>query len=152
MPTPSSLAAAAAVAAIADDVLTAAGLPSCRAALAPAVSPETGSEAMPAAYAIPVAHGLERAARKVMRHEVEVALLLIIEVPEGDSPEDRAAEWLGVLQAATEAVLEAGASGSVKFADAQAVDLADAELLASSGIFRAQINIRCLLLSGPAQP
>ena len=85
--------------------------------------------------------------------EVDVALLLICEVPEGDSPEERAAEWLGVLQTAAEAVLESGTTpnAGVKFVSAEAAELPDAELLALSGIFRAQINVRCLLLSGPAQ-
>lgn len=150
---PTSLDAACCVASLVSGVLTASGLPECRPALAPAVSPETGAEAMPAAYAIPVSHSFERAARKVMRHEVDVALLLICEVPEGDSPEERAAEWLGVLQTAAEAVLESGTTpnAGVKFVSAEAAELADAELLALSGIFRAQINVRCLLLSGPAQ-
>ena len=145
-PAPTSVFAASQVASVANAALADSGLPPFVPALAPAVSPETGLEAMPSAYAIPVAHRLERAARHVISHQVEVALLLILEVPEGDSPEDRAQEWLAMLQGAVEAVLAAGGAEGVKFIDADIVEPADPELLAQSGIFRSQANVSCMVL------
>lgn len=134
------------VAALATDAwATIAQLPPFQVALAPAVSPETGDEAMPAAYAIPVAHSFDRAARKVIQHDAEIALLLVMELS-GSDLELAAEDLLGHLEAAAKAVLDAGSSNGVKFINATAAEIAEPALLAQSGIFRGQVNITCSVL------
>lgn len=132
--------AAQAIAAIVNAAWADSSMPACNAALAPKVSPETGEEAMPAAYAIPTVHSLARPNRAVVANDMEVALVLVIETPTDES----ALAALALMDVAAKAVLAAGRSGNVAFVSATAPALFDPALLANARIFRSQVNFTCL--------
>ncbi len=115
-------------------------MPTCAAALSPSVSPATGAETVPAAYAIPVQHDTERASRAAFSNTMTVALILVMAA----ETEADAVEWLGMMDVAIRHVLAEGRQVDVAFIRAASAVLYDSELLANAGIFRAQVNFECL--------
>ena len=132
--------AAQAIASIVNTAWAEQSMPTCNAALAPKVSPETGEEAMPAAYAIPTGHSLTRPNRASVANEMEVALVLVIEA----ATDETALNALALMDVAAKAVLAAGRSENVAFISATTPSLCDSALLANARIFRSQVNFTCV--------
>jgi hypothetical protein len=104
------------------------------------VSPETGEEAMPAAYAIPVRHDHSRLNRAAVENGMEVAVVLVLEA---ETDED-ALGALALMDTAARAVLAAGRSENVAFVSVSSPSLFDSSLLANARIFRSQFNVACV--------
>ena len=138
--TATSYTAAQAVAAIVNSAWSGRSMPACAAALAPRVSPETGEEAMPAAYAIPVRHDHSRLNRAAVENGMEVAVVLVLEA---ETDED-ALGALALMDTAARAVLAAGRSENVAFVSVSSPSLFDSSLLANARIFRSQFNVACV--------
>lgn len=115
-------------------------MPACQAALAPKVSPTTGEETVPAAYAIPVNHGLSRVNRIAVANEMEIALVLVMETP----TDEDALNALALMDVAAKAVLAAGRAGDATVTGATSPSLLDSTLLANARIFRSQVNFVCV--------
>ncbi len=118
------------------------GLPTVEARLSPRIDVEAGTEAIPAAYAIPSLFQMDRAGRGVYEDTVEVALVLTLDA----LTDDVASSALNVMHYTVRQILETGASDGVKFVKADYVELFDYDLLCNARIFRSQVNIRCKVL------
>ena len=118
--------------------------PTCMARLSPLVNSTDGSEAMPVAYAIPIAHELKRISRCQYENSLEVAFVLVAEA----DGEVAAQGLMNEFHAAVKAVLDKGASSGVHFLSADIVDPYDYDLLANSGIFRCQANFQITMITG----
>ena len=117
--------------------------PTCLARLTPVVNTNDGTEMLPAAYAMPIAHSLKRVTRYHYDNSLEVALVFI---SEADS-EATAQALMDDFHAAVKAVLDKGVSSGAHFVSADIVDPFDYDLLANSGIFRCQANIKITMVT-----
>ncbi|MBQ9369031.1 MAG: hypothetical protein IJT83_14715 [Victivallales bacterium] len=115
--------------------------PTCLARLTPLVNSTDGTEYLPVAYAIPVAHTLKRISRNQYGNTLEVAFILVAEA----DGETEAQSLLDDFHAAVKAVLDRGTSSGVHYISADIVDPYDYDLLANSGIFRCQANFQIMM-------
>lgn len=114
-------------------------MPTVSARLSPVIDLQTGSEAVPSAYVVPVDFGMARASRASYSDTLVIAFILCMETLD----EAAAQAALARMHQAVRHLLDTGEYYGVKFIDAQYAELFDYDLLANARIFRSQANISC---------